>query len=90
MNHSLLKNKSYVDLINNVIKEEAKRYAVPVYKVLVQYIERNWDHIVFTIYDDLVLGILFSRIRGESIEFSSHLKRKHMEKEDMPVNTLNN
>ena len=73
LNNSLLKNKSYVDLINNVIKQEAMGCALPVYKV--QYIESNWGKILFTIDDDLFLETLFLRIRGESIKFSSHLKK---------------
>ena len=86
LNNSLLKNKSYVDLINNVIKEEAMRYAVPVYKV--QYIKSNWDKIFFTIDDDLFLEILFLCLRGESIKCSSHLKKKHMEKEEALVKDI--
>ena len=73
-NNSLLKNKDYLDLINRIIDEEIINYALPIYNV--NFLKENYKNISFTIDDDLFLELLFLRIRGETIKFSSFLRRK--------------
>ena len=75
-NNSLLENKSYLDLVNNVIKEEKLKYALPVHNT--KYVEEN-DNIEMSIDGDLFLEVLFLRIRGETVKFASNLKKKCLE-----------
>ena len=73
-NNSLLKNLEFVNLINNIIKEEVTRYAAPVYSTA--FLQHNSEDIVLRIDNDLFLELLFLRIRGESIKFASNLKKQ--------------
>ena len=72
-NNSLLKNQDYLNLINKVIKEKA------VYNL--EYLDENYREVNFTIDNDLFLEVLLLRIGGESIKFSTFIKKKNNSKE---------
>ena len=78
-NNSLLKNQDYLNLINKVIKEEAIKYALPVYNL--EYLDENYREVNFTIDNDIFLEVLLLRICGESVKFSTLIKRKNNSKE---------
>ena len=78
-NNSLLKNQDYLNLINKVIKEEAFKYALPVYNL--EYLDENYREVHFTIDSNLFLEVLLLRIYGESIKFSTFIKKKNNSKE---------
>ena len=72
-NNNLLKNADYLELINKTIDDEILKYAIPVYDI--KFLTGNSKNIVFTIDHDLFLELLFLRIRGETIKFSSSVKK---------------
>ena len=73
-NNSLLKQQDCLDLINNVIQAEKFKYALPVYNL--DYLKHTNNNIQFTIDNDTFLEVLFLQIRGETIKYSSKLKRE--------------
>ena len=76
-NCDLLKNSDYLKTINELIEEEKKRYLIPN-----EYNDVLEDcDLVFNISDQLFLETLLLRIRGETIKFSSRLKRMQYDKE---------
>ena len=74
LNSTVLENKTYIDMINNLIKSEVLKYALMVYEI--EYLENfeNFGNIQFKIDDHLFLETLLLTIRGETIKFSSNLK----------------
>ena len=78
-NNSLLKSQDYLNLINKAIKEEATKYAVPVYNL--EHLDKNYREVHFTIDNDLFLEVLLLRIHVESIKFSTFIKKKNNSKE---------
>ena len=78
-NNSLLENKDFLTLINSIIDEEKVKYALPVYDL--KFLERTFSSISMTIEPDAFLEVLFLRIRGETIEFASILKKKQLNAE---------
>ena len=79
-NTSLLQNPDYVNTINNIIDIEKQSYAIPVYKP--QHLKNiEGAEIQFTISDSLYLEVLLSKIRGETVKFSSNLKKTANDKE---------
>ena len=73
-NCSLLKEKSYVEMINSLIQEEKEKYALPVYSL--EYLSQGpKSKIQLTLDDDQFLEVLLLRIRGETIKFASHKKK---------------
>ena len=86
-NCSLLKEKSYLELVNSIIQEEKQKYAIPVYAL--DYLLNIPDNLVnFTITDGEFLEMLLLRIRGESIKFASFQKRQTCELENKLVNEI--
>ena len=80
LNTSLLQNMDYVNTINSIIDAEKRLYVIPIYSL--DYLKIIEDsEIKFTISDSLFLETLLSRIRGETIKFSSCLKRTADENE---------
>ena len=79
-NNSLLKDKTYVDSIKNVIFNVIKQYAVPVYN-FDKINDVSDDSLTFTIDDQLFFEILLLEIRGATISYSSHKKRKENQEE---------
>ena len=80
-NCSLLKDKEYLILINNLIDQEKLKYAVPVYNPenVMQISDFN---INFTISDSEFLELLLMQIRGETIRYSTFLKKQAMKEEN--------
>ena len=72
-NNDFLKDENYVHQINNLIDVEILNYALPIYHP--NYIIGNYEDIIFTIDDDLFLEMVFLKIRGETIKFSSFKKK---------------
>ena len=74
-NNSLLKDKTYVDLLNTKIEDVIKQYALPVYNIdNISNIPR--EDIQFTISDQLFLDTLLMEIRGKSISYGSFKKKQ--------------
>ena len=84
-NNSLLKNEKYLNLINNIICKEKLKYALPMYNL--NFIKMN-DNIQMSIDSDQFLEVLFLRIRGETIEYSSHFKKSLFTKEQILLDDL--
>ena len=78
-NNSLLKIPDFLELINKAISDEILKYAIPIYSF--DFIEKHPEALAFTIDDDLLLEVLFLRIRGETIKFASALKKRNNERE---------
>ena len=77
-NNSLLYNKEYLNLINQAIEDEKIKYAIPVYSL--DFIKNNYN-IQLTIDHDTFLEMILLRVRGETIKFSSFVKKMRNEKE---------
>ena len=86
-NTSLLKNKDYLNLINHSIEDEILKYVVPVYN-LDELKNISAEHIHLRIDDRLFLEMLYLRIRGDSIKFASHLKKKQLDTEQKLINEI--
>ena len=82
-NNSLLKDKEYLTLVNKIIAEEIIKYAIPVYnnEFIANYC--NYGYITLTIDWDIFLELLIMCIRGETIKFSSILKKKNLKEEEL-------
>ena len=80
-NCSLLKDKEYLILINNLIGQEKLKYTVTVYNPenVMQISDFN---INFTISDSEFLELLLMQIRGETIRYSTFLKKQAMKEEN--------
>ena len=76
-NTSLLSNQDYLKIIKKVINEEKVKYALPIYQL--NYIEdtSSNEYLQFVLDEDTFLELLFLRIRGETIKFSSVLKKNN-------------
>ena len=68
-NNSLLKQKEYLNLINNAIQDEIFKYAIPVHNINFLNNPVNYGNIDLVIDSDIFLEVLFLRLRGESIKF---------------------
>ena len=78
--HKLIqKNQDYLNLINKIIHEEIKYYTLPIYSF--DYIEKNTDDLTLTVDNDIFLELLCLQIRGETVKFSSFLKKKTEKRE---------
>ena len=80
LNGSLLKNKDYLILINNLIDSEKLANSVLVYNPINVASIPN-SELQFTIADDTFLEIFLLKIRGETIKFVSPLKKNTNELE---------
>ena len=87
-NNSLLKNKNYVMLINQVIEEETIKYAVPVYDYSFLKNCCNYDDIVFKEESDTFLEMLLIRGPEESIKFATALKKETDAKEKQLIEDI--
>ena len=75
LNCSLLENKEYLIMVNNLIDSEKLNYAARVYNP--NFVNRISDRdLHMSIPDDLFLEVLLLKIRGETIKFASRLKKK--------------
>ena len=73
-NNSLLKNKTYITTIKQVISDVKKQYAASVYN-LDAIDDIPISEITFKIKDQLFLEVLLMEIRGKTISYSSYLKK---------------
>jgi len=87
-NNSLLKDKTFVDIIKRLINDVKIQYAVPVYMTDNIKDILNED-IVFTIDDQLFFETLLMEIRGKAISYSTFKKRREKEEEDKLLNDIN-
>ena len=71
LNLSLLKTKSYVELINTKNEQTVEEYIIPVYNPL----NIPTNKIILTIDDTLFLDTVLMKIRGISIHFGSKEKK---------------
>ena len=80
LNCSLLKNKDYLILINNLTDSEKLAYSAMVYNPINVTSIPN-SELQFLIADDTFLKILLLKIRGETIKYASALKKQSSELE---------
>ena len=74
-NTRYLHEPEYVIIINDAIREEYIKYALPVYN-LKYILVHSFPDIVLTITSESFLEALLLRLRGESIKYASNAKRK--------------
>ena len=79
-NTSLLTNQDYINIVNKVFDEEKVKYALPVYRIESIPVIPEFQ-LQLTVDDNLFLEVLLLRIRGETIKFSTRLKKEQNEKE---------
>ena len=79
-NVSLLKDKNYVNTVKKCINDVKEQYVLPVYDT--EFIEDNANNemIQFTISHQLFLEVLLIEIRGKTISYSAHKKKKKTRK----------
>ena len=87
-NNSLLKQKEYLNLINNAIQDEIFKYAIPVYNINFLNNPANYGNIDLVIDSDIFLEVLFLRLRGESIKFATFQKKLQNLKEKELINDI--
>ena len=88
-NTSLLSDKTYLDQINEVIKETIDYYAAfPYNRKTLDTI--SLEDINFTIDDQLFLDVLLMNIRSKTISYASFRKRKFEEAEKNLVDEIEN
>ena len=74
-NNSLLKDKTYISEIKNIILDTKKQYALPVYDhTNISTIPNN--ELEFSVNDQLFFESLLLEIRGKTISYASYKKRK--------------
>ena len=88
-NCSLLKDKDYLILVNNLIDQEKLRYSVPIYNP-VNVTQIPDSEICFTLSDSHFLEVLLMQIRGETIRYASLSRKKTREKEELLKVTIDN
>lgn len=79
-NNSLLKDKQYVSEIKTLIYDVKKQYAVPVYNMDNLNNISN-DSLFFQIDDQLFFETVLLEIRGKTISYATHKKKKLNEQE---------
>ena len=87
-NCCLLRDLNYLNLVNKTINETKSQYALPVYNH--DNIDLIPDNLIqFTISDQLFLETLLLNIRGQTIKYSSYIKRKQNKEEEMLILEIN-
>ena len=79
-NNSLLRDRTYVTEIKNVINRVKEQYASPVENMLVRDISHKDLNI--TINDQLFFKVLLMEIRGKTISYASFLKKQENKEEE--------
>ena len=80
LNTSFLKHETYHTRINESIKDEYIKHALPVYAL--EYLDSApIKDIQLTIDHDLFIEVLLLRIRGESIKYSAYKKKEKSQTE---------
>ena len=86
-NTNLLRDQAYLELINQCIKDEVIKYAVPVYNMQsINTIPEN--ELQITISENLFLEMLFLRIRGETVRYSSTKNKLEVSRESELLSDL--
>ena len=70
----MLKDQNYINIINILIDNEISNYALAIYNP--KYLTGNYKDVMFTIYDDLFLEMIFLKVCGETIHVLSVLEKK--------------
>lgn len=78
-NNSLLKDSTYIDLVNSGILEVKRQYAVPLYTS--DEVEESND-IALVIDDQLFFEVLLCKIRGLTISYGARKKRERDRREE--------
>ena len=79
LNHSLLKDKTYISMMKQLILDVKKQYAVPVYNLdNIDYIPD--ELIEFQINDQLFFEVLLMEIRRKK-HLMPHIKRKKRQRQ---------
>lgn len=76
LNISLLKDHDYIDIINSAIADEKIKYCALVYNH--DFILDPYSKLELRIDYDTFLEVLLLRLRGETIKYSSHLKKQRL------------
>jgi hypothetical protein len=79
-NNSLLKDISYLEIMNKKIDEITRQYAIPIYNMENLHNISN-NEIQFVIDDQLFLDTLLMELRGKSISYAAFKKRNNNTKE---------
>lgn len=89
LNCKLLKNTDYLNLVNTVIDEEKLKYAVPLYNIenMLNIPDEDFQYII---NDGLFYEMIMQRIRGETIKFSSRLKKEENKREKKLIEEIEN
>ena len=73
--------------LNDVIRDEYIKYAVPIYNVT--YVTVNaFTEIALTINSEKFLEAMLLRLRGEKIKYASKAKRKECNKENLLISEI--
>ena len=84
---SLLKEKSYVELINKTIEQTIEEYTFPTCNPLKNH-DISTKDLRLTIDDTLFLDTLLMKIRGKTIHFGSKKKRHQNEREKILIGEI--
>ena len=85
-NCSLLKNPEYLELVNKIIDSELHFYAIPLYSY--NFLYTYSQSLQLTVSHQLFLDTLLTKIRGETIKFSTSLKKKENLNEQNLINDI--
>ena len=88
-NTNLLKDMKYLEQINQGIKSEVEKYAVPIYN-LQPLSKIPESEIQLTISDNLFLEMLLLRIRGDTVRYCSIKKKSEKVRESELISEIEN
>ena len=86
MNTSLLRDKEYVQMIENVIRNTTLTYSLPIYSH--NFVHECPSEVEVTISWSLFWETLILNMRTETISFSIHRKRRSMEEETKVITEI--
>ena len=87
LNHSLLKDKTYISMKKQFILDVKKQYAVPVYNL--DNIENIPDELIeFQMNNQLFFEVLLMEIRGKTISYVTHKKKEEAKTENELVEEI--
>ena len=86
-NTRYLSDPEYLLKINDAIRDEYIKYAVPVYNVTYITVDA-FPEIALTINSEKFLEAMLLRLRGETIKYASKAKRKECNKENLLISEI--
>ena len=89
-NDSLLDDDAYKELVNKVIEDVVKQYAIPLYSDTFLSNPNNFEFVQFTIDVGLFYETLLMMIRGETVRFSKLKARALRTEENGLMREINN